>query len=77
MNITQKDAMRSVISSLENLKGDVEPISEELREEFDALTEKAQESEKGQALESQASDLEESLDEFDALIEKLRSATNQ
>jgi len=74
VNATQREAIQKVISTLEELKGDVDPIGTELREEFDNLPEKSQESEKGEKLDSEASLLEESADDFDSLADKLRES---
>ena len=74
MNNTQIEAIKKVISSLDELRGDISPIASELRGEYDDLDDKKKESEKGEALDSSATALEEADDTFDDLISKLSQA---
>jgi hypothetical protein len=77
MKASQLKALSVIASSIEQVKSDLETIASEAREEFDNKGEKAQESEKGQALDAAATSLESavgSLDEAFQYIEEVTSA---
>lgn len=74
MNEARRKEIAEAISKVEEAKSIIETAASEEREQFDEMTEKAQESDKGQLVEAAATNLEEALDTCDDLIEKLNDA---
>lgn len=74
MNEARRKEIAEAISKVEEAKSIIETAASEEREQFDEMTEKAQESDKGQLVEAAATNLEEALDACDDLIEKLNDA---
>jgi hypothetical protein len=74
VNEARRKAIAEAISKIEEAKDLLDTASTEERDEYEELSEKAQESDKGTAIEAAASTLEESLDECDSLINKLNDA---
>lgn len=59
MNQKQRDSLNALIGKLEEIKSEVETAQNEEQEKFDNLSEGLQQSERGQAMEQAANDLEE------------------
>lgn len=74
MNDARRKEIAEAISKIEDARSILEAASSEEREEFDSLPSKAQESDKGTAIDAAASTLEESLDKCDELISSLNDA---
>jgi hypothetical protein len=74
MNDARRKEITEAISTIENARAILEVAAAEEREEFDNLPSKAQESDKGTAIDAAASTLEESLDKCDELIRELSDA---
>jgi hypothetical protein len=74
VNDARRKEIAEAISTIENARAILEVAAQEEREEFDDLPEKVQESDKGTAMDSAASTLEESLDKCDELIRELNDA---
>jgi hypothetical protein len=74
VNDARRKEIAEAISKIEDARSILEAASSEEREEFDSLPSKAQESDKGTAIDAAASTLEESLDKCDELISSLNDA---
>jgi hypothetical protein len=74
MNAERRKQLAEAISQIEEAKSIIETVATEERDEFEALSEKAQEAEKGVAIEACASSLDEAMDDCDSLINKLNDA---
>jgi hypothetical protein len=74
MNAERRKQLTEAISHVEEAKSIIETAATEERDEYEALSEKAQEAEKGVAIEACASTLDEALDDCDSLIGKLNDA---
>lgn len=74
MNDARRKEIAEAISKIEDAKSILESASNDEREEFEELPEKAQESTKGTNIEATATILEETVDDCDNLISKLNDA---
>jgi predicted nucleic acid-binding Zn-ribbon protein len=74
VNAERRKALAEAISHIEEAKSIIETAATEERDEFEALSEKAQEADKGVAIEACASSLEEMMDTCDDLVSKLNDA---
>ena len=74
MNAERRKQLAEAISQIEEAKSIIETVATEERDEFEALSEKAQETEKGVAIEACASSLDEAMDDCDSLINNLNDA---
>jgi hypothetical protein len=74
VNEARRKEIEKSISLVEEAKSILESASQEERDEFDELSPKEQESNKGTAIDAAASALEDSLDDCDALMRKLEDA---
>jgi hypothetical protein len=76
MKASQLKALSVIASSVEQVKSDLETIANEAREEFDNKGEKAQESEKGQALDAAATALESAVQSMDEALQYIEEVTS-
>lgn len=74
MNKARAKKIQTVIERLAKLKEMVEELQQEEQDAFDNASEKLQESEKGEAMEEAARDLEQSISSLDEAIEYLTLA---
>lgn len=74
MNNERRKEIGEAVSKIEEAKSIIETAAIAEREQFDDLGEKAQESDKGIAIDAAATNLEEAQDDCDSLIEKLNNA---
>ena len=74
MNKTQRKQLSVILTVLEGVKADLEMMSEEEQEKFDDLTEGLQASEKGQAMEDAARELQSAADSIDEVTSSIETA---
>jgi hypothetical protein len=74
VNDARRKEIAEAISKIEDARAILEGVAQEERDSHEELSEKAQESEKGQAIDAAATTLEETLDDCDNLISKLSDA---
>ena len=74
MNKTQRKQLSVILTVLEGVKADLEMMSEEEQEKFDNLTEGLQASEKGQAMEDAARELQSAADSIDEVTSSIETA---
>lgn len=72
VNKDQKATLKTIAGILDATKSDLANIAQELHDEFDDLSEKAQEGEKGEAL----NELADKLDEFDSSLDGIVTELN-
>lgn len=77
MNNTRRKQIQEIIDKLEELKSDVEMLKDEEQEAFDNLPEGIQASERGEAMETAAYNLEEAYDYMDSVIDSLTESIEQ
>jgi hypothetical protein len=71
VNRQRRDRIGTLIEAMTACQHTVDEIAIEEREQFDALTDKAQDDEKGAAIDASANDLEEVATKLDDLISTL------
>jgi hypothetical protein len=74
VNDARRKEITDAISKIEDAKSILDLLATEERSEYEELSEKAQESDKGIKIEAAATSLEESIDDCDNLISKLNDA---
>ena len=77
MNAKRRKRLEQIISQLENLQQEVQEMAEQERESFDNLPEGLQASERGEAMEENADDLEYADTDFETLLEGLRAVAER
>jgi vacuolar-type H+-ATPase subunit D/Vma8 len=75
MKSAQLKALAVIATTIEQVKSELETIAGEARSEFDEKGEKAQESDKGQALDAAAS-LEEAVQSLEEAFNSVEEVTN-
>ena len=71
MNKNRRKRIEDAVSSLMDLRDELESICEEEQESFDNLPESLQSSEKGETMEYNISVLEDSYNDIDSIIDNL------
>jgi hypothetical protein len=74
MNTKQCTLLDKFISSLEEIRSQVEEMQGEEQDKFDNLSESLQQTERGQAIETAVSELESAADNLQAVIDSLENA---
>ena len=74
MNNIRRKAIQEIMDKLEDLKCDIESLRDEEQEAFDNLPEGIQASERGEAMESAAYNLDEAYESIESVIESLEEA---
>lgn len=74
MNATQRKKIEAAISALEQQKNIIDELHTELNDKFDAMSESAQEGEKGEALQQVLTSLEDFEGNIDSCIDNLETA---
>ncbi len=75
MNRERRTAIDGIIEKLNDLRDEIERVKDEETEAFENLPESLQGSERGQAMESAMSSLEEAYDSVDSAICSLEEAS--
>lgn len=70
MNATQQKRFRNIIETLESAKVELEALQTTLQDEYDNMSEAAQETEKGEDLSTQLDTLTEMVDSLDDVINR-------
>ena len=73
MNKARRDRIGTLIEDMTRCQHSVDEIAIEEREQFDALTDKQQDDDKGAAIDASATELEEVATKLDDLISTLES----
>jgi hypothetical protein len=76
MKSAQLKALAVIATTIEQVKSELETIAGEARSEFDDKGEKAQESDKGQALDAAATSLEEAVQSLEEAFNSVEEVTN-
>lgn len=76
MTASNKQVIKSVVSKIEQAREAIEVLMDEWQEKFDSASEKWQESEKGEALDSAISVLDTAKDELDSQVTELEELLN-
>lgn len=74
MNRPRRNKISAIISSIEDLKAQVEALQNEEQETFDNMPENLQQSERGQMAESAANNLECAANDLENVIDQLNEA---
>jgi F0F1-type ATP synthase membrane subunit b/b' len=77
MDKPTKDMLKKAIGFLEDAKNIIDGAATDAREGFDELSEKAQEGEKGEALNKLADSLEEMDNDLDNILSNLGDIVNE
>lgn len=77
MNNTRRKQIQGIIDKLEELKSDIEILKDEEQEAFDNLPEGIQASERGEAMETAAYNLDEAYESLDSVIDSLTESIEQ
>lgn len=75
MNNARRKAIAAIIKKLEDLAEEIEFLKDEEQEAFDNLPESLQSSERGEAMESAAYNLDEAWEGLQSVIETLEEAS--
>jgi ABC-type transporter Mla subunit MlaD len=77
MTAARRKALDAMIGQIEELSQKVGDFHDEEREQFDELSEKAQESERGEKIDSAANALEEAVSSLDAAKDSILEAMGE
>ena len=72
MNKTRRKMLQDIIDQLEQQRESLEAVSEEEQEAFDNMPESLQYSEKGEAIQENASDMEQAASDLEDIISTLQ-----
>ena len=75
MNNTRRKEIQDVLNELADLRSQIDTLHGEEQEAYDNMPESLQQSERGQAAENAASELENALSAFDEIASSLNAAT--
>lgn len=74
MNKDRRKRLTEITEQLESLKGQLEGLRDEEQDAFDAMPESLQGGERGQAMESAISSMEDAVDAFDEVVTNIQQA---
>lgn len=74
MNADRRKAIDEAISQLEQIKSDIENLTSEEQDAYDALPESLQNGEKGEKMQEAINSLEEAANEIDNAMDNLSAA---
>lgn len=77
MNKQRREAISSLISDMEAIKERIESLASEEREYYDNMPENMQQGDKGQAADTAASNLEESCNNAESVIDGLNDSLSE
>ena len=77
MNKTRRKILEGIIEVLQEQKTAIESVCEEEQEAYDNLPDGIQDSERGQTLSDNVSDLEQASSDLDDLIEQLQGVADK
>lgn len=77
MNAIRRKWLEKIISQLEDLQQEVQEMAEQERECFENLPDSLQESERGETMEENADDLDNTDYDFDSLLDTLREVVDR
>lgn len=75
MNKQTKSSLEAIVKAVDQARAELETILENLQAEYDDLSEKAQEGEKGEQLNDQIEKLSEASDSGQTMIDLIEEAT--
>lgn len=77
MNAKRRKWLEKIISQLEDLQQEVQEMAGQERECFENLPDSLQESERGETMEENADDLDETDTDFESLLDTLRTVAER
>jgi hypothetical protein len=77
MNAKRRKWLEKIISQLEDLQQEVQEMAGQERECFENLPDGLQESERGETMEENADDLDETDTDFESLLDTLRTVAER
>lgn len=77
MNANRRKWLAQIISKLEDLQQEVQEMAEQERECFENLPDALQQSERGETMEENADDLDETDTDFESLLDTLREVVER